>query len=74
MVLCPNPNALTDLESIDNLLVLMKGPSQTWADVEQQYSITRIAVARLRQAWADDEVRKLTASLAAYLSATESES
>ena len=63
--------ALTDLQIIDELLLIMKGPSRSWADVEQDYDITRLAMRRLRQAWADGDVRSLTMGLAQYLEATQ---
>ena len=62
--------ALTDLEIIDELLLIMKGANRSWADVEQDYDITRLAMRRLRQAWADGDVRSLTMGLAQYLEAT----
>lgn len=57
---------MDDLKLIDELLVLMKRPDQSWEEFENSYNITQEAMARLRNAYLSGEMERITASLAIY--------
>lgn len=57
---------MDDLKLIDELLVLMKRPDQSWEEFENSYNITQEAMARLRNAYLSGEMEWITASLAIY--------
>jgi len=42
---------MTDLKIIDELIILMKKPDQSWVEFEYSYNITQEAMARLRNAY-----------------------
>jgi hypothetical protein len=58
-----------DFKLIDELLVELRKPGQTWADLERQSSVTRAAFARLRQAWREGWMEFLTLGIAKYFNA-----
>lgn len=57
---------MTDLKIIDELIILMKKPDQSWGEFENSYNITQEAMARLRNAYLSGEMEWITASLAIY--------
>ena len=57
---------MTDLKIIDELIILMKKPDQSWQEFENSYNITQKAMMRLRNAYLTGEMDQITASLAIY--------
>lgn len=57
---------MTDLKIIDELIILMKKPDQSWQEFENSYNITQKAMIRLRTAYLTGEMDQITASLAIY--------
>jgi len=57
---------MTDLKIIDELIILMKKPDQSWVEFENSYNITQEAMDRLRNAYLSGEMEHITASLAIY--------
>ena len=57
---------MTDLKIIDELLIIMKKPDQSWGEFENSYNITQEAMTRLRNAYLSGEMECITASLAIY--------
>ena len=57
---------MTDLKIIDELIILMKKPDQSWQEFENSYNITKKAITRLRTAYLSGEMDCITASLAIY--------
>ena len=58
--------ACSDLQLIDELLVDLKGSGRTWETLERESYAARQALARLGHAWHNDEVARITLSLADY--------